>query len=127
MRRRASGLAQPRGAAHRRAPAPTRPHHRGPPRRGHLRRGADGSEPALGTFPLATVLRNAERVWAEEIVLSVADEPRVATLLSAAPVGGDSGIETVVATLQDFAPLEELDRMRADFLGMVSHELRCLE
>ena len=31
-----SGLAQPRGAAHRRAPAPTRPHHRGPPRRGHL-------------------------------------------------------------------------------------------
>ncbi len=32
----------------------------------------------------------------------------------------DGGIETVVVTLQDLAPLEELDRMRADFLGMVS-------
>ncbi len=57
-------------------------------------------------------------------MLSVPDGPRVATLLSATPVGGDSGVETVVATLQDLAPLEELDRMRADFLGMVSHELR---
>ena len=87
-------------------------------------RRADGSELALGTFPLATVLRSAERVRAEEIVLSVPDGPSVATLLSATPVGGDGGIETVVVTLQDLAPLEELDRMRADFLGMVSHELR---
>ncbi len=87
-------------------------------------RRADGSELALGTFPLATVLRSAERVRAEEIVLSVPDGPSVATLLSATPVHGDVGVETVVVTLQNLAPLEELDRMRADFLGMVSHELR---
>ena len=87
-------------------------------------RRADGSELALGTFPLATVLRSAERVRAEEIVLSVPDGPSVATLLSATPVHGDGGVETVVVTLQNLAPLEELDRMRADFLGMVSHELR---
>ena len=29
-----------------------------------------------------------------------------------------------MVTLQDLAPLEELDRMRSEFLGMVSHELR---
>ena len=75
-------------------------------------RRADGSELALGAFPLAAALRSPERLRAEEIVLSVPDGPSVATLLSATPVGGDSGIETVVATLQDLAPLEELDRMR---------------
>ncbi len=87
-------------------------------------RRADGRELALGEFPLATALRSAETVRAEEIVLSVPDGPSVATLLSATPVRGDAGVETVVITLQDLAPLEELDRMRADFLGMVSHELR---
>ena len=30
----------------------------------------------------------------------------------------------MVITLQDLAPLEELERQRADFLSMVSHELR---
>ena len=29
-------------------------------------------------------------------------------------------------TLQDLAPLQELERLRADFLGMVSHELRSM-
>ena len=33
-------------------------------------------------------------------------------------------MESVVVTLQDMAPLEELERLRAEFLGMVSHELR---
>ena len=61
---------------------------------------------------------------AEEIVLSVPDGPSVSALLSATPVRGDGGIETVVVTFQDLAPLKELDRMRADFLRMVSHELQ---
>ena len=30
----------------------------------------------------------------------------------------------MVVTMQDLAPLEELERQRAEFLGMVSHELR---
>ena len=32
--------------------------------------------------------------------------------------------ETVVVTLQDMTSLNELEKMRAEFLGMVSHELR---
>ena len=33
-------------------------------------------------------------------------------------------IESVVVTMQDMAPLEELERSRAEFLSLVSHELR---
>ena len=31
---------------------------------------------------------------------------------------------SVIATMQDMTPLEDLERLRAEFLGMVSHELR---
>ena len=33
-------------------------------------------------------------------------------------------MQSVVVTLQDMTPLEELERLRAEFLAMVSHELR---
>ena len=33
-------------------------------------------------------------------------------------------MESFVMTLQDMAPMEDLERMRAEFLGTVSHELR---
>ena len=87
-------------------------------------RRADGRELSLGELPLSAVLGSAQTIRAEEIELSVPGGPSVPTLLSVTPVRGESGVETVVVTLQDLAPLQELDRMRADFLGMVSHELR---
>ena len=37
---------------------------------------------------------------------------------------GDGTVASVVVTMQDLAPLQELERQRAEFLGMVSHELR---
>ena len=41
------------------------------------------------------------------------------------PIRSEEGpVESVVVTLQDMTALEELDRLRAEFLGMVSHELR---
>ena len=85
----------------------------------------DGREVALDESPLLCALQNAERVHAEEIVLSVPDGRRVSMLVNATPIRSEDGqIESVVVTLQDLAPLEELDRLRAEFLGMVSHELR---
>ena len=36
----------------------------------------------------------------------------------------DGAVVPVVVTMQDLAPLQELERQRAEFLGMVSHELR---
>ena len=62
---------------------------------------------------------------AEEIVISVADGRSVSVLLNATAIRSEEGqVESVVVTLQDMTALEELDRLRAEFLGMVSHELR---
>ena len=88
------------------------------------RRG-DGREIRLDELPLAHELRNAETVRAEEIELSVPDGRRVTTLVNATPIhSADGAVESVVVTMQDLAPLKELERLRAEFLGMVSHELR---
>ena len=88
-------------------------------------RRADGREVALAEFPLAQQLSRAETVRAEEIMLSVPHGRSVKTLVNATPICAIGGeVESLVVTMQDLAPLEELERLRTDFLGMVSHELR---
>ena len=86
---------------------------------------ADGREIALDRLPLASALSRAETVRAEEIVLTTPDGRSVTTLVNATPIDAEDGtLASVVVTMQDLAPLRELERMRAQFLGMVSHELR---
>ncbi len=88
-------------------------------------RRADGRGISLREFPLAEALSTGETVRAEEIVISVPDGRSVSVLLNATPIRSEEGpVESVVVTLQDMTALEELDRLRAEFLGMVSHELR---
>ena len=88
-------------------------------------RRADGREVAFAEFPMAEHLSNAETVRSEEMVLSVPDGRSIKTLVNATPIHTPGGeVESLVVTMQDLAPLEELERLRADFLGMVSHELR---
>ncbi len=88
-------------------------------------RRADGREIALEQFPLARALSGAETVRAEEIVLTTPDRRSITTLVNATPIHAeDDAVASVVVTMQDLAPLEELERQRAEFLGMVSHELR---
>ncbi len=89
-----------------------------------VRRG-DGQVLSLAEFPFAKLLGNGERLRAEELVLSVPDGRSVTVLVNVTPLPSeDGGVETVVVTFQDMTPLEDLERLRADFLGMVSHELR---
>ncbi len=86
---------------------------------------ADGREVSLLQWPLAEALSAGETVRAEEIVLSVPDGRSVTALLNATPIRTEEGeIESFVVTLQDMTPLKELERMRSEFLAMVSHELR---
>ena len=86
---------------------------------------ADGRKIALDRLPLASALSRAETVRAEEIVLTTPDGRSVTTLVNATPIDAEDGtLASVVVTMQDLAPLQELERMRAQFLGMVSHELR---
>ena len=86
---------------------------------------ADGREVSLQEFPLAELLSTSETLRAEEIVLSVPDGRSVTVLANATPILFEQGaVESVVVTLQDMADVEELERLRAEFLAMVSHELR---
>ena len=88
-------------------------------------RRADGREVALDKQPLAEALSLGESVRAEEIELSLPDGRRIATLINATPIlARDGTVASMVVTMQDLAPLRELERVRAEFLGMVSHELR---
>ena len=88
-------------------------------------RRAGGSEISLLEFPLAEALSATETVRAEEIVLAVPDGRSVSVLLNATPIRSEAGdVESVVVTIQDMTQLEEMERLRAEFLGMVSHELR---
>ena len=87
-------------------------------------RRADGREISLAELALAQQIGD-ETVRAEEIVLSVPDGRSVRTLVNATPVQSeDCEVESMVVTMQDLAPFDELERLRAEFLSMVSHELR---
>ena len=87
-------------------------------------RRADGRE--ISPFDIARELIGGDTVRAEEIVLSVPDGRSITVLVNATPSRSkeDNEVETVVVTLQDMTSLNELEKMRAEFLGMVSHELR---
>ena len=88
-------------------------------------RRADGREFSLREFPMAELLSTGETVRAEEIVLRVPDGRSVTVLLNATPILSDDGaVESMVVTVQDMADVEETERLRAEFLSMVSHELR---
>ena len=89
-----------------------------------VRRGG-GDEVALAQFPMSQQLSGGKTVRAEEITLSVPDGRSVTTLVNATPIHSvDGEVESFVVTMQDLEPLEELERMRAEFLAMVGHELR---
>ena len=70
-------------------------------------------------------IKSGETVRAEEVVIHLPSGEKVSTLINTTPIYSEDG-ETVsaVATIQDITPLEDLERLRAEFLGMVSHELR---
>ncbi len=88
-------------------------------------RRADGREISLDEFPLAELLSTGETVRLEEIVMKVPDGRSIKTLINATPIYSKEGVvESVVVTMQDMTPLEEMERLRAEFMGMVSHELQ---
>ena len=89
-----------------------------------IRRG-DGREVTLGDVPVSQMLSAGETVRAEEMTLQVSDGPSVTALINATPIRSDDGeVEVLVVTLQDMTELEGNERLRAEFLDMVSHELR---
>ena len=85
----------------------------------------DGSLLQPDEIPYKRSARTGETVRAEELVIGLPSGDQVTTLVNSTAIHSDDGqLVSVVATIQDITPLEELERLRTDFLGMVSHELR---
>ncbi len=88
----------------------------------------DSDEKMLVLFAqqAAAALANARAHRAEEVEISAPGGKSVRALIDATPIrsGEEGPVERVVVTLQDLAPFEALARARAEFLGLVSHELR---
>ena len=86
---------------------------------------SNGREVSFAEVPMARALEDTMTLRAEEVEFSVPDGRSVRTLVNATPIREEDGaVVSVVLTMQDLAPLEELERLRAEFLSMVSHELR---
>ena len=86
----------------------------------------DGREISLQEFLLANRLSAGITLRAEEIVLKAPNGRSVTVVVNTTPIYSEDGdeMESVVVTLQDMTPLEDLERLRAEFLGLVSYELR---
>ncbi|MDE2823380.1 MAG: PAS domain-containing protein, partial [Chloroflexota bacterium] len=88
-------------------------------------RRTDGEQYEGSERPLARALDRGEVVRAEEILFDLPDGRKVTTLVNATPIYSDDGsIVSAIAVIQDMTPLEEVERLRNEFLAMVSHELR---
>ena len=85
----------------------------------------DGREVRLAEWSMARQPSAGTPARAEEVELSVPGGRSVTTLVDATPIPGeDGGIESVVVTMLGLGALEELERMQAEFLGLVRRELR---
>ncbi|MDE2744688.1 MAG: response regulator [Chloroflexota bacterium] len=86
---------------------------------------ADGRESSLDECPLVDVLQTGKTIRGEEITLTTPGNRELTTLINATPIRIENGdVEKYVITVQDMTPMLELERLRAEFLAMVSHELR---
>ena len=66
-----------------------------------------------------------ETVRDEEMTIELPDGRSVALMVNATPIRSMEGaVESVVVAAQDMTALAEDDRLRAEFLGMIGHELR---
>ena len=85
----------------------------------------DGRELSFAELPGTRALQSGETTVAEEIVIHRLDGTKLTTLVNCAPIFSRSGeIVSVLTVMQDMTPLEEQELRRAEFLGMVSEELR---
>ncbi|NQW22450.1 MAG: response regulator [SAR202 cluster bacterium] len=85
----------------------------------------DGTEYLMKDWPLQRALNNGETTRAEEVLFEIPGGKTVPTLVNATPVySQNQRITGAIAVVQDMTPLEEVEKLRSEFLGIVSHELR---
>lgn len=76
-------------------------------------------------IPILRALNEGVVVTSVELMVRLPDARMVPVVASAAPLRADDGsIDAVVGIFQDVGPLKEAERLRDEFLSIVSHELR---
>ena len=88
-------------------------------------RRADGKEFSPHDPVFVRMLNAGETVRAEEVVVENPSGDRLTVVANATPILSNNGaVKSFVVTLHDMTPMEDLAHLRAEFLAMVSHELR---
>ena len=85
------------------------------------------SEPpeAVPTMPMIQSMIDGITVTGTELVVRGPGGQMIPVVASAAPLRNDDGeVDAVVGVFQDVAPLKEAERLRDEFISVVSHELR---
>ena len=86
---------------------------------------ADGQEISQKGLSLEASLTSGETVRDEEMVVEFPNGRKMTAIINATPIrSADGEVKSVVVSAQDMTPLAEMERLRAEFLGMIGHELR---
>ena len=89
-----------------------------------FRRG-DGRFFSQKSLSLENLLKSGDSLRDEEITVEFPDGRSIVVIVNATAIRSAEGAaESVVVTAQDMTPLAETERLRTEFLGMLSHELR---
>ncbi len=84
----------------------------------------DGREIPIEDLPLLRALRTSETVRREGAVFRLPDGQSVPTIINAAPIlSTEREITAVVVAFHDMTRFDEMERLRSQFLNMVSQEL----
>lgn len=76
-------------------------------------------------MPIIRAMLDGEVVTGVELTVTLPDGSAVPVVASAAPLFTEDGdIDAVVGVFQDVRPLKEAERLRDEFISVVSHELR---
>lgn len=85
----------------------------------------DGSIYAPEELPLQRAIREGVTSRGVEVIFDLPDGRKVPTLVNAAPVRDAEGkITAAIAVIEDISDRQAVERMKADFLSMISHDLR---
>jgi len=85
----------------------------------------DGARIEVHDLPLLRAIRDGEVVREQEVNFERPDGTRIPALVSAAPVlASDGRVTAGIAVFQDITELKHLDEVKADFLSMITHDLR---
>ena len=85
----------------------------------------DGQKIPPEDLPTTKAIRSGQSVRAEEMMIDLPDGQTIRTIVNATPVFSEEGeVVSVIATIQDMTPLERVERLRTEFISMVSDELR---